>query len=180
MLNLWLRKMSETKSKKQILLTRASMNGYPDKDYIPKMELGSTHNHLRFSGYFLNGPCDYYYDLQPVENQRQLIQNSVNLCWSNRPVRDFNAETFDKFCKEQDLEYKNIFAILHNKSQCYQNKPVEPKLFNDILDEYLYNLVFTRWLYKDFVEYKHHVKAQKRKKRLNYQQNVRQRSFHYE
>lgn len=158
------------KKKEPILHTRASYNDYPDTPNFPKLKF----QNMESSNVVRMGYCHLYADPVPLQD----VDSALELDWDNQPSRDYNMETFSKFKKENDLEFKNIFSLMHlmhQKQKDFGRRYTDSKLVEAVLAEYLHNLVFTRWLYQDFAEYKKYVKEQKRKKRLNYQTNVRER-----
>ena len=104
------------------------------------------------------------------------ISNSAHLIWDNPPKRNYDQASFDAFDKNNDLEFKNIFLICKIKEMKYPNQPISKEVFNLLMLNYMNNLVFTRWLYKDFIEFKQYVTSQKKQKRDNYKNNLRNRS----
>ena len=165
---------------KRFLHTRACVNGYPDEKYFPRLELADdsmlNFNLLRYSEYLkvcdsdLNKLC-----LTPIESKK--IDDAFQINWVDRPVKDWCEENYEKFSREQNREFKNIFSIFQIAHRDYPDKAVDGKLFKAILTEYLHNLVFTKWLYHDFISYKHYVKDQKKKKRQNYKKNLHERKL---
>ena len=155
-----------------ILHTKASLHDYSDAPYFPKFDVSEN---IRKSGLIHMTSAHLYAKPVPCE----IIDSSLKLQWSNRPSRAYSTNTLEQFNKENDLEFKNIFSLMHLvhlNQQDHGWRPVDPKLVTAILAEYLHNLVFTKWLYQDFVEYQKYVKEQKRKKRQNYQRNLRERT----
>ena len=158
-----------------IVHTRAYYNDHIDLANFPKLVLNNSngYHNLLVSDYFQTSAG--YFWVQPI--RCELIDSSMELVWNDQdqPSQDFNSETFEKFEKENDREFKNIYSLMHIKNSDYKSLPVSPRLFSSVLTDYMHNLVFTRQLYQDFVDYKNYIKAQKRKKRVNYQQNLKEK-----
>ena len=163
---------------KSILHTRAYHNGHIDTTTFPKLILqdsGKGYNDLRKSGYCRTDGS--YFFVTPINHEK--IDDSMTLDWrveNHLPTRIVDSESFTLFAEQTDREFKNIFALMHIKHHNFKNFPVSPHLFNLVLSDYMQNLVFTRWLYKDFVDYKNFIKEQKRKKRVNHKVNVKERA----
>ena len=68
-----------------------------------------------------------------------------------------------------------MFLLSMVKNEKFPREPVSGELFDNLIQNYLDNLVFTKWFYHYFVEYKNYVRDQKKWRRDNYKQNVRER-----
>lgn len=104
-----------------------------------------------------------------------LVESSIELKWDKPNFNCYDELTYQAFNKKLGSEFKVMFLLSMVKNEKFPSEPISAELFDNIIQNYLDNLVFTKWLYHDFVEYKNYVRDQKKRRRDNYKQNVRER-----
>ena len=105
------------------------------------------------------------------------ISKSIDLNWCDQPYQGyFSNKRWEVEKKEIDMEFKQICSFLMLKEKHQPNEPVATELFELFAHNYLCNLVHTRWLYNDYMNYKKHVASQKKRKRDNYKKNLKLRA----
>lgn len=99
---------------------------------------------------------------------------SLKLQWYKRPVNNYELDK-ETINNSIDSAFKESFCMLNVMIEEFPLSSVSSNLFNEVLENYLNNMIFTKWLYHDFMEYKSYVRDQKKRKRNNYKQNLRER-----
>lgn len=109
----------------------------------------------------------------------ELISSSVTLDWDWEDQNNFGTydeESWKMFQRDIDLEFKHVWLFSKLKSDCYPNEPVSKMFVDNLISNYLNNLVHTRGLYKDFMEFKNYITSQKKRKRDNHKRNLRDKN----
>ena len=154
-----------------VIYSRSYFNGNQDFKLYPKIE--PTIECLKLSGTRLVDICNNAVTMGKVD--LTLISDSLDLVWDKPPTIVHDFEEMQQFHKLTDLEFKHCLLFSSLKTSKSPASPISHKMYEAIMANYLNNLVFTRWLYHDFMEYKEYVREQKKRKRTNHKKNLRER-----
>lgn len=163
-----------------VIYSRSYFNSNRDFNHYPIIEIESIPNYTKLYNSNFVQPFKHKHischGITTNKISKDLISSTLLLDWNNQPkIKNYDEDTLQTFNDTIDLEFKNCFLLSKIKSEKYPNEPISKKLFDVLIQNYLNNLVFSRWLYNDFIEYKTFVKQQKKRRRVNHKNNVRDR-----
>ena len=157
------------------IYSRSHFNGNSDNRYYPEITKTRHYYDLHKTGF-----VDYTaWGLATGFVTPEQIDKAIVLNWNKPPTTTHDETTLEKFNKDVDLEFKNCFLLSAFKIETYPNTCVSKLLFDNVMANYLNNLVFTKWLYRDYIIYQKYIREQKKRKRDNHKRNLRERLDHY-
>ena len=154
-----------------VIFSRSHFDGNSDFNFYPLIE--PTIESLNLGGTTLVDICNDAITMGKIDIN--LISDSLDLVWDKPPQNVYNLETMQKFQKLTDLEFKHCLLFSSLKTSKCPDTPISHKMYEVLMGNYLNNLVFTRWLYYGFMEYKEYVREQKKRKRDNHKKNLKER-----
>ena len=153
--------------------TRSYFNNNGDQYKYPEITKTAKYEQLYNQQFLKRTPFEDSVTMVGVD---QSVFNSViDLNWPDINFEQYNEETFEKYKETTDLEFKHCYLFNKIKNHFYPSNAVSSELYDNLMQNYLNNLVFTRWLYQHFIDFKQNVRAQKKNKRDNYKRNLRER-----